>query len=313
MYSQYAPLGATLKRIEREIDVREKEYLEILHHLGLAKLKQQNEEMMAKMKILDHPQLPINPKPTKRKLYIIVIILFAFIFSVLGFLVFELLDKTIKFPKRIEELSDLKVAGACASVKQKKGIDISSMNLAGLKTVTESVLYARNNAPEEPVVVQFFSHWQSEGKSFIAEALKNHLTEIGYQVNLLSFQSEEKNKSLQLNLSMKQVRDAKSYSELIQLNEDTKVSDIVLVEVPAASGEMFNPTLLNTATLSYLIADARRNWEAADDYLLRNKKEQIKGNLQCILNNVHPDEMIGVVGRTPKQSWYHKFYKNRRA
>ena len=41
---------------------------------------------------LDHPQLPINPKPTKRKLYIIVIILFAFVFSLLGFLVFELLD-----------------------------------------------------------------------------------------------------------------------------------------------------------------------------------------------------------------------------
>ena len=64
LFNQFAPLGASLKRIEREIEVKEKSYLEILHHLGLAKLKQQNEELMANMKLLDEPYLPIDAEPT---------------------------------------------------------------------------------------------------------------------------------------------------------------------------------------------------------------------------------------------------------
>lgn len=44
-YDIYAPAGANLKRIEREISVSEQEFLEILHGLNLAKLKQQDNEL----------------------------------------------------------------------------------------------------------------------------------------------------------------------------------------------------------------------------------------------------------------------------
>jgi len=310
LYAQYAPLGATLKRIEREIDVREKEYLEILHHLGLAKLKQQNEEMMAKMKILDHPQLPINSKPTKRKLYIVVIIIFAFIFSLLGFLVFELLDKTIKFPKRMEELSELKVAGTYTFENKGTGFNPGMVNLAGLKSVTEAIMSARNNSPRQPVVIQFLSHWQAEGKTHIINAIKKHLSSIGYSISILNFQSHEYLENGESKAFIKQLRDAKSYYELIQFDDNAIASDIVLSEVPAAANKTFNTALLNTADLSYLVADARRSWEPADDFILKNKKNQIKGNLECILNFIQAVEMTSVIGKTTKKSWYKRFLKN---
>jgi len=43
-YEQFAPLGAKLARIEREINVYEQQYLSVLNSLNLAKLKQQNLE-----------------------------------------------------------------------------------------------------------------------------------------------------------------------------------------------------------------------------------------------------------------------------
>jgi uncharacterized protein involved in exopolysaccharide biosynthesis len=62
-YQKYAPLGAMLKRIEREIKVAEQSYLELLRSLNLAKMKQQNLEMATNIKIVDPPYFPISAMP----------------------------------------------------------------------------------------------------------------------------------------------------------------------------------------------------------------------------------------------------------
>jgi uncharacterized protein involved in exopolysaccharide biosynthesis len=54
-YAAYAPAGANLKRIEREINVSEQEYLELLHGLNLAKLKMQDAEISSNIKAVDPP------------------------------------------------------------------------------------------------------------------------------------------------------------------------------------------------------------------------------------------------------------------
>jgi hypothetical protein len=53
--TKYAPAGATIKKIEREITVSEQGYLEILHGLNLAKLKLQDSEMSSNIKSIDEP------------------------------------------------------------------------------------------------------------------------------------------------------------------------------------------------------------------------------------------------------------------
>jgi polysaccharide biosynthesis transport protein len=308
LYAQFAPLGATLKRIEREIDVKEKEYLEILHHLGLAKLKQQNEEMMANMKILDRPQLPIDPEPTKRKIFILIIVFFSFIFTLLGIVVFELLDRTIKTPKRLEEKLKLKVAGAYAYEKPYKGIELDLINKVALKSIIELILNLRNQNSSQAVIVQFISFWQAEGKSFIIQALAAKLRNIGYSTTILDFAENVQSTNMNSNPWLKQIGDAKSYNDLIRNNSIG--SDIVLIEVPAVSNQVFNTALLKTASLSYLITDAQRCWTSADDFLINNYKEQITQNLEGILNNVHPEDMVGIIGEIPKKrSWLRKIVK----
>ena len=79
-YAIYAPAGANITRIEREISVSEQGYLEILHGLNLAKLKLQDSEMSANLKTIDPPFFPLNPIPTKRKILIIAAAFIGIIF-----------------------------------------------------------------------------------------------------------------------------------------------------------------------------------------------------------------------------------------
>ena len=73
-YSIYAPAGANIKRIEREIAVSEQGYLEILHGLNLAKLKLQDNELSSNLKAVDAPFYPLSSQPTKRKVLILSLI-----------------------------------------------------------------------------------------------------------------------------------------------------------------------------------------------------------------------------------------------
>ena len=71
VYAEYAPAGANMKRLEREISVSEQGYLEILHGLNLAKLKLQDSELSSSLKTIDTPYYPLSPNPTKRTILII--------------------------------------------------------------------------------------------------------------------------------------------------------------------------------------------------------------------------------------------------
>ena len=44
-----------MKRLERKIDIAEREYLSLLHSLGLAKLRQQNVELKSNLKLIEVP------------------------------------------------------------------------------------------------------------------------------------------------------------------------------------------------------------------------------------------------------------------
>ncbi|MCG8697396.1 MAG: hypothetical protein MI922_05030 [Bacteroidales bacterium] len=294
MYKQYAPLGAILKRIEREIDVNEKEYLEILHHLGLAKLKQQNEELMSNMKLLDEPQFPLDPKPTKRKVLVIVVSFFTAIIIIFGIVVFELLDKTIKTADRFTSLSDIGTAGILTNNLSQPGIDALQLNQQGLKLIVEQIVNACANQKENsPTLVQFISNWNGEGKSFIIDQLMNILGDLGLSSFHLQLNDEKKFNNTQLLLT-------NQYIQLID-KESIKKHHVILIETPARSNTVFNSSLLNSAQLSYYVARADRTWSNADTRITNDTKLQLNGHLKGILNLVPVDDMENVIGEIQKK------------
>ncbi|MCT4644854.1 MAG: hypothetical protein N4A74_07710, partial [Carboxylicivirga sp.] len=292
LFNQFAPLGASLKRIEREIEVKEQSYLEILHHLGLARLKQQNEELMANMKVLDKPFLPIDAEPTKRKLLVLVMAVFTFLFTLLGIFGIELLDNTIKTPSRFEKLNVYPLAGVLPrQTKQKQDWDL--LFGKGLKTLIDRInSKVITSDSDEPLIVQIFSHQEKEGKSYAIDQLSKALLEFNHKLISLSFGDQEgqlpKEKLL-----------ASDYRTIIDGFENY---DLVLVEVPALADQQFfsNPVLLQSAQLNYVVVEASRNWSKADDFIRKQFEEQTQIKASAILNHTLAENMEELIGEIPK-------------
>jgi hypothetical protein len=303
LYVRYAPMGANLKRIEREIDVKEKEYLEILHHLGLARLKQQNEELMANMKILDKPQFPIDPEPTKRKLFIIVIVLFATVFTLLGLVLLELLDKTIRGVKHLADTTGLDVAGAIGSKVHFDAEHIDSLDFKGLKRVLEDIVNQRCTSPgDQPLVIQVMSNWQGDGKSYFVNHVSDKLRQLGFTTAIVQFDTNEPPQANPFTVVIPpgQTFACRSYAQLCAPYQQL-ATDVVLVEIPDLCNNLYNNGLLHTATMSFFVVDAFRVWTSADQHLYSAIMKHPIANLYGVVNRVKPDEMESFLGEMPKK------------
>jgi uncharacterized protein involved in exopolysaccharide biosynthesis len=315
LYNQYAPLGAILKRIEREIEVKEKAYLEILHHLGLAKLKQQNEEMMSNMKILDKPMLPIDPLPTKRKIMIIAITFFSLILTILGLFIFELLDNTVKTVKRYIEKSDLNVAGAIAFNKGFSAGLSHELIKSGSRPIIDTILkHKQFYSQKNTLVVQVFSLWRDEGKTYLIENLKKQMQHLGFSTKTISLKNQETEDKVAITpqISISEQFKHQNYIDLVSEKTDFNDVDILFIEVPAISKTIYNPYLINSASMSFLITDACRTWSEADNFILNKLKETIQHNFYGVLNKVFTYHFEEVSGEIPKQrSEIRKYIKHR--
>ena len=143
LYDNFAPLGSTLARLEREISVAEREYLEILNGLNMSKLRQQNIQLSSQLETVDWPQLPTQALASKRKLLIAVGFMFGLI-SVLTFLVArELLDNTCSTPSKAEKATKLELIGAFPIINKKLDKEYPIL-LNRLKSVTVTKLISEN-------------------------------------------------------------------------------------------------------------------------------------------------------------------------
>jgi polysaccharide biosynthesis transport protein len=293
-YQLYAPLGATLTRIEREIDVNEREYLEILHHLGLARLKQQNADMLSNMKVMDKPTLPISAMPSKRKLYIIIAALFSVIFYVLGIFIIELMDHRIKTPTKLKKNTDLDVLGAFCIDKNKKFINTDKITDRAAAFLYEKIrLLAAEK--ESPVSIQIFSNWERSGKGFVGESIFKTLQRHGFECSLINFTTEGNNK----NPFFGQLATLKSYTELNAL--ETKNNDFIISILPPVSDGLNNPLLVKTGDINLLVFDADATWTEADTFSLNKLKQILNKNLFAILTKADPDNLDEMYGEIPKK------------
>lgn len=109
--NEFAPLGSTLKRLDRQIDINEKEFLAILHALNLARLRQSNISLNSNIVVQDKPFLPLEAQPSTRKMLIIVSFLVSFLLVVSIIIAKELLDTSIKTPENAIKIIGLPLAG----------------------------------------------------------------------------------------------------------------------------------------------------------------------------------------------------------
>ena len=196
-YAIYAPAGSNIKRIEREINVSEQEFLEILHGLNLAKLKMQDAELSSTIKAVDPPFFPLSPNPTKRKILILAAAMIGFIFVLSLALALEYFDDTLKNPEKLSKIIKIKTIGIFPKIFLKTGtLNFVFVTNRLLEIVVQHLdLLTKLKINREPRILLFLSTLSNEGKTVTAGNIAFKLKKQGKRVLFLNYTRESLRKS----------------------------------------------------------------------------------------------------------------------
>ncbi len=319
LYEDYAPLGATMKRLERKINVAEQEYLSLLHSLGVAKLNQQSIELNSNLKTVTPPLFPIVAEPSKRKFLLIVAFMIGFIIPAFVIIVLEFLDQNIKTAKRAQNAIGLNVAAIYPNLQKfNKHLDIDFIKLKSLDVITRKLIYKHQKKKDlnTPSKIILFSTQDGEGKSFLAKYMLDKLVSVGY--NVLFISNEDIPPVPGTTILKYAVNEAfykfENISDFIPSSENINLENFnfILIEIPGIINNTYPINLFKNVEGSFLVTRANRPWINADNYALNEIFDVTdKDKIQVLLNGVEMLEMETVLGDLPKKrSKFRRVVKN---
>ena len=192
-YSIYAPAGATVKRIEREISVAEREYLSILYGLNLAKLKLQDNELASIIKITDPAFFPLSPIPTKRKIMVILAAMMGFLFVMATVLALEYFDNNLKNSEKATKMIGLSNIGTIPKIlihNKKFNIHYIINRLYEIIIQNIEQQLTEKKLINKPKTLMIFSTSSNEGKTTITANLAKKIKQLGKKVFVLEYSRE---------------------------------------------------------------------------------------------------------------------------
>lgn len=193
-YAVYAPAGANIKKIEREISVSEQGYLEILHGLNLAKLKSQDNELSSNLKAIDPPFFPLTPIPTKRKLLIVGAAIIGFLFVLGIILIMEYFDETLKSAKNASGILKLSALGMMPKILLNPGpINMPFIQKRLTEIITQNLEHFPSTGPASKTTktILFVSTNEKEGKTVMACNIARKLVAQGKKVLVLNHTKDQ--------------------------------------------------------------------------------------------------------------------------
>nr|WP_315224024.1 hypothetical protein [uncultured Flavobacterium sp.] len=188
-YAKYAPAGANLKKIERQINVAEQEYLEILHGLNLAKLKFQDTQLSSNLKAVDPPYFPLKPIPSKRKIVIIAMIALSIILLLASILIMEFFDNTLKNVTVAEDKLLIPAMGMLSKVfKTNDKLDLINIQDRLMELLIQNLNHALKTKQlyNKTKIITLLSTQKNEGKTVIATNIAKKLKHSGKSVIVLN-------------------------------------------------------------------------------------------------------------------------------
>ncbi|MDX2003147.1 MAG: GNVR domain-containing protein [Chitinophagales bacterium] len=117
IFDRYAPMGSELSKLEREVETAEKEYLNLLHNLNQAILRENNLRVSENVSVIDEAALPLVPNPSKRVMLLIASLLGCTIMTIVVLVVRQYLDNTLASPLNFEKVTGIQAATAFMTQK----------------------------------------------------------------------------------------------------------------------------------------------------------------------------------------------------
>jgi polysaccharide biosynthesis transport protein len=321
-YQRFAPLGAMLKRIEREIKVAEESYLELLRSLNLALMRQQNLAMATNIRIIDPPFFPLTARPSKAKYLVIAAFLIGLFLVAFIILVLEYFDTSIKSPDRVSNKVGYKLAGAYPlidSANDQQDLVFVSNRLIELIIQNIKMSINRNTLypAQKPYLILFFSTQDGVGKTFIAHKVANKLRTYGEKVLQLNYKSDESDSdydedynlsyTYKINDNFVEVKDLQELMQGNVLRRENYNYDYILLELPSIMYHSYPMELMQNVDVSLLVIKASSQWEKADVSAVESLTDLLRQPPLTILNEADEfaiDEIIsGMNIQRNKKTW----------
>ena len=312
-YQKFAPLGAMLKRIEREIKVAEQSYLELLRSLNAAKMKQQRLDMATNIKVVDSAYFPISPKASKTKILILAAFLFGLIMVVFVILVLEYFDSSVKSPAKIMYETKMKLAGAYprvgSSAQAKELASICNRLIDIIIQKLKLNLSQQEDTDKKPKIVLVFSTQDKMGKTLLTQKVINRLRDMGQNVLFANYNKdsetevdEDNNYSYTYNIGEDFI-DISSISELIDSKSIRKENynyDYIFIEIPSIIYNIYPLRLISLADSILYIVSANSSLNKADKTALATFSEVTTVEPIVILNEVELYNLEELLTTVPK-------------
>ena len=296
LYDEFSVIGSTIGKIEREISIEEKNYLELLHSLNLALMRMSSETLASDgLQVTVAPFFPLSPLPSKRMLLVMLSFILTFALPFVWAVAKDLLDLSIKSGVRLAKYSGAPHIGSLPQerlVTNLKSVDADKFTSQYLRLIWSKIENQKGESTKKPLVVNVMSLRKTEGKSYAAAKLAQELQKQGLNVyNLTTGQG-----GYEVNEKLNQV------SKLEELtSEPLEDYDVVLVEIPALVDEPYSKNLLKTSHVNIVVTWAGRIWGDADNRKLSELQDQENAPLQMLLNGADLDEMETMLGELPKK------------
>ncbi|QDK79694.1 lipopolysaccharide biosynthesis protein [Spirosoma sp. KCTC 42546] len=299
--NEYGPLGSQLRQLNRALSVAEKEYLDLIQNVDQSRTRRQDVAIGGTLEILDAPDFPLIPQPSKR-LQLIVIgfgvgIFIALLLTALRFW----LDKRIQSPEQAEAMIGMPVAALFPTVR--KPLVFTKATLAA-RSMFEQLFNAinievtQNLSKPYPPVITVFSIRSKQGKSWVSNGLIQ-LYETADQKVAYCYPrvtgKEQREYRQGVTYFPYTIRpdfmNVTGVDYLVDYNQgfDGTQFDRIILELPALINHQIPVYLLKSSALSLLIIDANSPWARAEKQLLSMYVRVTNQPILTVLNRVEGD------------------------
>lgn len=290
-YRHFSPIGTELKRQERDINVSEQSYLEMLHALNEAYLRKKNIQLTtANLNTVNEPVFPLVPDKSKRWLFIAFAFIASFMFIFFYKLLIELLDRTLRDGDRTERLTGMRPIGAYVGRSELRYRGYSKT----WNRIASSYINGKLNrylVPDRPNFINIISIDKGEGKSFVARSLEEDWERHGLKVKMIDVDSEM--------IEHPGYVLASDFSVIVSEEEASKY-DIVIVEYPNVISEGIPKAFLKRAVVNVVIANASRVWCKDDNEALKHLLASVEDTpTKMLLNNADRYDVEDYTGELP--------------
>ncbi|MBY0424211.1 MAG: hypothetical protein K2Q22_01120, partial [Cytophagales bacterium] len=288
-YEKYAPMGSILKALERDAEISEKEYFEILHALNLARLKHQNIQYGNNLRILEPSLIPDNVGIKKRVILSGVSLLLG-MFLIIAYLIGkELADPSLKNAKNFTTITTVRPIGTLLKPVKKP----SKSYLLYEKVLAEQVkAHLDTQGDRLGVKAAFLSIRPHENQQ---EVLLQIARTFPQQANVSLHLIESKNQTNSITESLKiQFIPENSIQETLTnllskeegaASNDSVVRKIHVFELPPLVKWPMAIQMAPMFDVLYLVVNAELSWGENEQYYFDQLRSNQSEKVAVIINN----------------------------